>query len=59
MMKRPLLKDRSEELLRALRYERVLVYKDLGQHKRSRSELEKLYAEVPDFEDVAKGLGLL
>jgi hypothetical protein len=52
-------KDRSEELLRALRYDRALVYGDLGQHKRARSELEKLYAEAPDYEDVAARLGLL
>jgi len=51
-------KGRSEELLRALRYERALVYEDLGQHRRSRSELEKLYAEDPDYEDVAIRLGL-
>ncbi|MBW2075515.1 MAG: DUF4236 domain-containing protein, partial [Deltaproteobacteria bacterium] len=37
-------KGRSEELLKALRYERALVYEDLGQRRRSRSELEKLYA---------------
>ena len=51
-------KDRSNDLLRALRYERALVYEDLGQHKRARSEFEKLYAEAPDYEDVAKRLGL-
>jgi len=51
-------KDRSDDLLRALRYERALVYEDLGEHKRARSELEKLYAEAPDYEDVAKRLGL-
>ena len=51
-------KGRSEELLKALRYERALVYEDLGQHRRSRSELEKLYAEAPDYEDVAIRLGL-
>jgi len=51
-------KGRSEELLRALRYERALVYEDLGQHRRSRSELEKLHAEDPDYEDVAVRLGL-
>ncbi len=50
-------KGRSEELLRALRYERALVYEDLGQHRRARSELEKLYAEDPDYEDVAARLG--
>ncbi|RLB88038.1 MAG: DUF4236 domain-containing protein, partial [Deltaproteobacteria bacterium] len=51
-------KGRSEELLRALRYERALVYEDLGQRRRSRGELEKLYAEDPDYEDVAERLGL-
>ena len=51
-------KGRSEELLRALRYERVLVYEDLGKPRRARSELEKLYAEDPDYEDVAAQLGL-
>ena len=51
-------KNRSDELLRALRYERALVYEELGQHKRARSELEKLYAEAPDYEDVAARVGL-
>ncbi|MBC7358367.1 MAG: DUF4236 domain-containing protein [Desulfacinum sp.] len=51
-------KGRSEELLRALRYERALVYEDLGQRRRARSELEKLYADDPDYEDVAARLGL-
>ncbi len=51
-------KGRSEALLRALRYERALVYEALGQHRRARSELEKLYAEAPDYEDVAARLGL-
>jgi len=51
-------KDRAEELLRALRYERALVYEELGQRKRARTELEKLYAEDPDYEDVGARLGL-
>ncbi len=51
-------KGRSEELFRVLRYEGALVYEDLGQRRRSRSELEKLYAEDPDYEDVAIRLGL-
>lgn len=51
-------KGRSEELLRALRYERALVYEDLGQRRRARAELEKLYAEDSDYEDVAARLGL-
>ncbi|GAB4257435.1 MAG: hypothetical protein Kow00122_15290 [Thermoleophilia bacterium] len=51
-------KGRSEELLQALRYERALVYEGLGQRRRARSELEKLYAEAPDYEDVAARLGI-
>jgi len=51
-------KGRSDELVRALRYERALVYEDLGQRKRYRNELEKLYAQAPDYEDVAIKLGL-
>jgi len=51
-------KGRSEELLRALRYERALVYEGLGQRRRARSEFEKLYAEAPDYEDVAERLGI-
>ena len=51
-------KGRSEDLLRAIRYERALVYEDLGQKRRARSEFEKLYAEAPGYEDVAQRLGL-
>ena len=51
-------RDRFPELLRTLRYERALVYDDLGQSKRARSEFEKLYAEKPDYEGVASRLGL-
>ena len=51
-------KDRSADLLHALRYERALAYEDLGQKSRARAEFEKLYAETPDFEDVAERLGL-
>jgi len=51
-------KGRSDDLLRALRYERALAYEDLGQKSRARAEFEKLYAEAPDFEDVAERLDL-
>jgi len=51
-------KDRGAELLQALRYERALAYEDLGQARRARSDLERLYAENPDYEDVAARLGL-
>lgn len=51
-------KNRPDDLLRALRYERALVWEALGQHRRARSELERLYADQPDYEDVATRLGL-
>ncbi|MGH7963502.1 MAG: tetratricopeptide repeat protein, partial [Candidatus Binatia bacterium] len=51
-------KDRSIDLLQALRYEQALVYEGLGQDQRARTELQKLYAEDPDYEDVAAKLGL-
>lgn len=51
-------KDRRPEILNALRYERALVYLELKQKQRARSELEMLYAADPDYEDVAARLGL-
>ncbi|NLW50807.1 MAG: DUF4236 domain-containing protein [Candidatus Brocadiaceae bacterium] len=51
-------KDRDDELLRAIRYERACVYEDLGQAAQARREFEKLYAEDPSLEDVAERLGL-
>jgi tetratricopeptide (TPR) repeat protein len=51
-------KDRSDELLRAVRYQRALVYDAMGQASRAKSELGKVYAEDPDYEDVAVRLGL-
>jgi len=51
-------KDRSEELLRAIRYERALVYEALGNHRKARVELEKIYSEDPSYEDVEARLGL-
>lgn len=49
-------KGRSEDLMLALRYERALTYEALGHGKRSRSDLEKIYAENPELGDVAKRL---
>jgi tetratricopeptide (TPR) repeat protein len=45
-------KDRGKDLLLALRYERALVYSAMNQHKRSRTELEKVYAQDAEYEDV-------
>ena len=41
-------KGRSDALLRALRYQPAYVY----------SEMEKLYTDDPDYEDVAERLGM-
>jgi len=51
-------KGRSEALLHAIRYERALAYEQMGQHRRARSDLERIYAEAPDYTDVAGRLGL-
>jgi len=51
-------KDRSTELLYAIRYQRIAVYQALGQHARARTELEGLYSADPTYEDVAEQLGL-
>lgn len=51
-------KDRSNELLQALRYERALLLEATGDAKGARKEFEALYAESPDYEDVAARLGL-
>ena len=37
----------------ALRRIRALIYEDLDQSRRNPSELEKLYADAPDYENVA------
>ncbi len=52
-------KDRPAELLRAVRYERALAYEALGQTRRARSELGKVYAEDPGHEGVAARLGFV
>ena len=51
-------KDRGHDLILALRYERALVYAEINQHKRSRDELEKVYAQEPEYEDVGMRLGV-
>lgn len=47
-------KDRPQELLHALRYERAHVYLELGQRSRAREEFGRLYAEDPDYRDVSQ-----
>jgi tetratricopeptide (TPR) repeat protein len=52
-------KDRPQDLLRQICYERALAYDVLGRKADSRRQLERLYAEAPDFEDVGARLGLI
>ncbi|MFO7916001.1 MAG: DUF4236 domain-containing protein [Candidatus Krumholzibacteriales bacterium] len=51
-------KNRSEEIIRAVRYERALIYRELGRKSRARSELESIFAEAPGYRDVAEHLDL-
>jgi len=51
-------KGRGEELLRAIRYERALVFEDIGRKAQARRDLERLYAEAPDYANVADRLGI-
>ena len=50
--------DRPQDLLRQITYERALAYDLIGRKADLRRELEGLYAEAPDFEDVGARLGL-
>jgi len=51
-------KDRPDELLRQVRYERALLYDGQRRQAQARREFERIYAEDPGFEDVAERLGL-
>ncbi|RJO65753.1 MAG: DUF4236 domain-containing protein [Myxococcales bacterium] len=51
-------KDRPDELLMSIQYERALVHEAMGKASEARSDFEKIYAKSPDFEDVAERLGL-
>jgi len=51
-------RNRPDELRHALLYERALAHEDLGQKARARRDLERLYAQAPNYKDVARRLGL-
>jgi len=51
-------KDRPKELMCALYYERAAVYEELGQKKRARSDLERVFAIDPEYGDVGERLGI-
>ena len=45
-------KDRPEALLHQVRYDRAVLYDQVGRKAQARREFERLYAEDPEFEDV-------
>jgi hypothetical protein len=51
-------KDRADGLLRQLRYERAMLYKQSSRKAQARREFERVYAEDRGFEDVTERLGV-
>jgi predicted Zn-dependent protease len=51
-------KDRPDELMRQIRYDRALLYEQVGRKADARREMERLYAEAPGFPDLRKRLRL-
>jgi tetratricopeptide (TPR) repeat protein len=45
-------KDRPEGFLHQIRYDRAVLYEEVGRKAQARREFERLYAEDPSFEDV-------
>ena len=50
---------RDGRLLNAVRYDRAIVLDQLGQRKRARADLERIYAADPAFEDVKERLAAM
>ena len=51
-------KDRSKDLLIAIRYQRAMVLMELGKKSRAMEDLQKVYIENPNYENTAELLGL-
>ena len=51
--------NRETRLLNAVRFDRAIILEQLGQQKRARADLERVYAADPDFEDVKERLASL
>ncbi|HEV8034936.1 DUF4236 domain-containing protein [Yoonia sp.] len=49
-------KDRPEALMHQIRYDRAVLYEQLGHKAQARREFGRLFAADPDFEDVAERL---
>ena len=47
-------KDRPQDLLLQIRYDRAMLYQQLGRRAQAKQEFDRIYAVDPDFEDVAK-----
>ena len=52
-------KDRPEVLMRQIRYDRAVLYEQVGRKAQARREFERLYAADPNYEDVAERLELI
>ena len=50
-------KDRPEGLLHQIRYDRAVLYEEVGRKAQARRDFERLYAADPSFEDVRARLG--
>ena len=50
-------KDRPESLMHQIRYDRAVLYEQVGRRAQARREFERLYAADPSFEDVRARLG--
>ena len=51
-------KDRPDGLMHQIRYDRAVLYDQVGRKAQARREFERVYAEDPEFEDVAQQLGV-
>jgi lipoprotein NlpI len=45
--------------MRQIRYDRAVLYDQVGRKAQARREFERLYAADPSYEDVAERLGLV
>jgi len=52
-------KDRPQELLLAVQYERALVCESMGRPTEARADFEQIYATDSKYEDVARRLGVM
>ena len=50
--------DRHDHLLRQIRYDRAELFERVGRKAQARRELEKPYAEAPEFGGLTERLGL-